>query len=106
MALAKGLSRDTDSESRAPATSARGSADQDGVSDLVNQFVAAVDALITSKAVPNISAASMKVPSKEQPPAERASKLKYKRVDKTWNEQSGKYKIAESSGLDSNELDQ
>ncbi|KAK0628680.1 P-loop containing nucleoside triphosphate hydrolase protein [Bombardia bombarda] len=106
MALAKGLSRDTVPDARAPSTSVPGSTDQDGVSGLVNQFVAAVDALITSKTAPNTSAASKKAPSKEQQPAERASKLEYKRVDETWNEQSGKYKIAESSGSDSNELDQ
>ncbi|KAK3370958.1 P-loop containing nucleoside triphosphate hydrolase protein [Lasiosphaeria ovina] len=82
--------RNTVRKTDAPSASAPGDTEQDGVSDLVNQFVAAVDALITSKA----------------PPAERASKLEYKRVDETWNEQSGKYKIAESSGSDSNELDQ
>jgi hypothetical protein len=75
--------RDPVRKAGATPTSAPGDREQDGVSDLVNQFVAAVDALITSKAVPNISAALKKVPSKEQPPAERVSKLEYKRVDET-----------------------
>ena len=81
MALANGLSRGTVPEAGAPSTP--GSTGQDGVSDLVNQFVAAVDVLITSRAAPNVLAASRRAPSKEQQPAERASKLEYKRVDET-----------------------
>jgi len=83
MALDRGLSGDsTVTEARVPSTP--NPTDQDGgVSDLVNQFVAAVDALITSKAVSNISAASKNAPSNKQPPAERASKLEYKLVDET-----------------------
>ena len=55
--------------------------DQGEVSDLANPLLTAVEALVASKVVSNISTASKKVPSEEQPRSERGSKLEYKRVD-------------------------